>query len=264
VRRLLARARDWVFTVPFLLAFGLILLVFDLLQRPARLMGRRPHEAVVALLQRSLVASLRLCGTRLSVEGEVPPGPPCLFVSNHQSMFDIPILGALLRGHHLKFVSKRELARRWIPSISFNLRRGGNALIDRANRETAVAEIHRLGAEEVQGRRVSAAIFPEGTRARTGALGPFKPQGLATLMAAAPEAPVVPVAIDGSWRLLRHGLRPVPFGTRIRVSIGPPQRRRPDEDPIAVLEAARSYAEEALARWRAADTPEGAPESARG
>jgi 1-acyl-sn-glycerol-3-phosphate acyltransferase len=244
--------RDWVFTPPFLLAFGLVLLVFDLLQRPARALGRRPHEVVVNGLQKSIVASLRLCGTRLSVErtGGLAAGRPALFVSNHQSMFDIPILGAILSRHYLKFVSKRDLARRWIPSISYNLRRGGNALIDRSDRAGAVEAIRKLGAEEVAGRGVSAVIFPEGTRARGGVLAPFRPQGTLALMAAAPDAPVVPVVIDDSWRLLQHGLRPAPFGTRVRVFIGAPIERAPGEDAGAVISAAQKQIQDVLERWR--------------
>lgn len=204
-------------------------------------------------LQKSLVASLRLAGTRFAVEraGGLEAGRPALFVSNHQSMFDIPILGAILAPHYLKFVSKRDLARRWIPSISYNLRRGGNALIDRNERAEALAAIRKLGAEEVAGRGVSAVIFPEGTRARGGVLGPFRPQGTFALMAAAPDAPVVPVAIDNSWRLLRHGLRPVPFGTPVRVFIGSPIERSPGEDAGAVVGAAQRKIEDVLARWRA-------------
>jgi 1-acyl-sn-glycerol-3-phosphate acyltransferase len=239
-------------TGPFLSAFGLVLLVFDVLQRPARALGRRPHEIVVNGLQKSLVASLRLCGTRFRVErtGGLAPGRPAIFVSNHQSMFDIPILGAILSSHHLKFVSKRELARRWIPSISYNLRRGGNALIDRGDRAGAVEAIRKLGEDEVAGRGVSAVIFPEGTRARGGVLAPFRPQGTFALMAAAPDAPIVPVAIDNSWRLLRHGLRPVPFGTRVRVFIGAPIERSPGEDAGAVVGAAQKQIEDTLRRWR--------------
>lgn len=249
---LVARARDWAFTVPFLAAFGLVLLVFDLLQRPARALGRRPHEQVVNLLQKSLVASLRLCGTRLAVErgGGPAPGRPSIFVSNHQSMFDIPILGAVLSRHFLKFVSKRELARRWIPSISYNLRRGGNALIDRRDRPGAVEAIRRLGQEEIAGRGVSAVIFPEGTRARDGVMRPFKPQGTLALMAAVPDAPVVPVAIDDAWRMLRHGMRPVPFGTRVRVFIGTPIDRTLGEDPVALVKAAEAQIKDRLDRWR--------------
>jgi 1-acyl-sn-glycerol-3-phosphate acyltransferase len=241
-----------VFTVPFLLAFGLVLLLFDLLQRPARALGRRPHEVVVNGLQKSLVAALRVCGTRFAVEraGGLAAGRPALFVSNHQSMFDIPILGAILAPHYLKFVSKRELARRWIPSISYNLRRGGNALIDRSDRADALEAIRKLGAEEVAGRGVSAVIFPEGTRARGGVLAPFRPQGTLALMAAAPEAPVVPVVIDDSWRLLRHGLRPVPFGTRVRVFIGAPIERSPGPDASEVVGAVQKQIEDVLQRWR--------------
>lgn len=238
--------------MPFAVAFGLVLLVFDGLQRLARPFGRRPHEVVVNGLQASLVASLRLCGTRIEVEraGGLLPGRPALFVSNHQSMFDIPILGHALAPHHLKFVSKRELARRWIPSISFNLRRGGNALIDRQDRAGAVEVIRRLGEEEVAGRGVSAVIFPEGTRARAGVLGAFKPQGTLALMAAAPLAPVVPVAIDDSWRLLRHGMKPVPFGTRVRVFIGEPMERAAGEDAGAMVRRAEAQIGEVVRRWR--------------
>ena len=205
-------------------------------------------------LQKSLVAALRLCGTRFAVEraGGLAAGRPALFVSNHQSMFDIPILGAILAPHYLKFVSKRELARRWIPSISYNLRRGGNALIDRSDRAEALEAIRKLGVEEVAGRGVSAVIFPEGTRARGGVLAPFRPQGTLALMAAAPDAPVVPVAIDDSWRLLEHGLRPAPFGTRVRVFIGRRSSDRPGEDAGAVVAAAQRQIQDALARWRSA------------
>jgi 1-acyl-sn-glycerol-3-phosphate acyltransferase len=220
---------------------------------------------VVNGLQKSLVAELRLCGTRFQVEraGALSPGRPTLFVSNHQSMFDIPILGAILSSHYLKFVSKRELARRWIPSISYNLRRGGNALIDRGDRAEAVEAIRKLGVEEVAGRGVSVVIFPEGTRARGGVLGPFRPQGTLALMAAVPAAPVVPVAIDNSWRLLEHGLRPAPFGTRVRVFVGAPIERAPQEDPGAVVQAAQQQIEGTLARWRSEDASASAAPRAR-
>jgi 1-acyl-sn-glycerol-3-phosphate acyltransferase len=246
-----ARARDWVLTLPFLVAFGGILLLFDPLQRVARLFGPRPHEIVVGWLQASLVAAFHLCGTRLEVERSpgVRPHAPYVLIANHQSMFDIPILGALLATNHPKYVSKRELGR-WIPSISYNLRRGGNALIDRTDRDQAVDAIRELGAR-VQARGVSVAIFPEGTRSRAGELKPFKPAGAITLLQAAPALEVVPVAIDESWRLLCHDLLPVPYGTRIRVRIGDPIPRRGGEDPAALLGHARAEIERTLLRWRA-------------
>lgn len=245
-----ARVVDWVFTFPFLAAFGAVLLVFDPLQRLARLFGQRPQEIVAGGLQVGLVQAIRVCGTRFQIERSphVQPHTPYLFVANHQSMFDIPIFGAVLFTNFPKYVSKRELAR-WIPSISYNLRRGGNALIDRGDRARATRAIRELG-RRCQERGVSAVIYPEGTRARRGELGGFRPAGTLALMEAAPRIPVVPVTIDESWQLLRHNLLPVPFGTRIRFCIGDPIERHDAEDLSAVLAEVHHEIEKTLASWR--------------
>jgi 1-acyl-sn-glycerol-3-phosphate acyltransferase len=246
------RIRDWLFTVPFLISFGIVLLVFDLAQRVARLFGPRPHEYVAGALQWMLVQSFRICGTRIEVERSplVRPHTPYLIIANHQSMFDVPIFGALFFTNFPKYVSKKELAK-WIPSISYNLRRGGNAIIDRGDPEQAVEAIQAL-AREVRERGVSAAIFPEGTRARRGELGKFRRRGTLALLAAAPDTAVVPVCIDRSWQLLRYNLLPVPFGIRIRVWIGDPLARQPDEDRDALLAAVEDQIRTALEHERAA------------
>lgn len=244
------RVRDWVFTVPFLLAFGLVLAVFDPLQRIARLFGQRPQEIVAGALQWSLLQAFRICGTRIEIERSpaIRPWTPYLVVANHQSMFDIPIFGGLLFSNFPKYISKRSLAR-WIPSISYNLRRGGNAIIDRDDRDQALLAIRTLG-DAVRERGVSAVIYPEGTRARHGALGEFKPKGFLELLAAAPGVEVMPVAIDNSWQLLRHNLLPVPFGTRVRVYFGNPIARRAGEDGGALLAQVRAEIDGVLRRWR--------------
>jgi len=245
------RVIDWIATLPFLLAFGAILLVFDPLQRLARRFGRRPQERVAGWLQVCLVHALRLTGARVEVERSplLVRGRPYLFIGNHQSMFDIPIHGAVLVSHFPKYVSKRELAR-WIPSISYNLRAGGNAIIDRSDREQATSVIRRLG-EQVVERGVSAVLYPEGTRARAGELARFRPAGALALFEAAPDVPVVPLTIDGSWCLLRSNLLPVPFGTRIRVRVGDPIERRSDESPSEILALCRQEMAKTLEGWRA-------------
>jgi 1-acyl-sn-glycerol-3-phosphate acyltransferase len=160
------RLVDWIVTIPFLLAFGATLLVFDPLQRVARLFGQRPQELVAGALQVALIQVFKIAGTTLEVERspKVEPSKPYLFISNHQSLFDIPIFGGLLFSNFPKYVSKAELAK-GIPSISYNLRRGGNALIDRGDRDQATEAIRALG-RQVCERGVSAVLFPEGTRAR--------------------------------------------------------------------------------------------------
>jgi len=244
------RVRDWLFTVPFLTTFGLLLLIFDVAQRVARLCGQRPQEYAVGALQWCLTKSLLICGTQLTVHRSpaVQPWTPYLIVSNHQSMFDVPIFGALFFTNFPKYVSKKSLAK-WIPSISYNLRRGGNAVIDRGDPEQAIGAIQTLAAQ-VRERGVSAVIFPEGTRARHGELGKFRPRGTLALLDAAPDTAVVPVCIDQSWRLLRHNLMPVPFGTTVHVWIGDPIARRQDEDREALLARCEELIRTALGAHR--------------
>ena len=244
------RFLSWTGTAFFLPVFGATLVLFDVAQRTARLVGTRPHEYVAGALQVALVWAFRLCDTRLAVEraAGVHPGTSYIVVSNHQSMFDIPILGTLLFSNFPKYISKRSLGR-WIPSVSYNLRRGGHVLIDRADAPRAVQAIRELGAR-VRSGRASAVIFPEGTRSRAGALSEFRRAGLVALLEEAPDAPVVPVTIDDSWRLLAHNMLPVPWGVRVRVRLGEPIPRQPGEDRERLIERVRSEMAATLARWR--------------
>jgi len=244
------RLLDWLFTPLFLLAFGVTLLVFDPLQRLARLLGRRPQEVVAGALQLCLMWTLRLCGTRLSVERDasVAPHTPYILIANHQSMFDVPMVGALLFTNYPKYVSKRELSR-WIPSISYNLRRGGNCLIDRSDRDQAEEAIRELGRRS-QERGVSVVIYPEGTRARCGAMGRFKRAGTLALLDAAPNLDVVPVAIDGSWRLLAHNLLPIPFGVRVRIRFCAPLSRSGAVEGTELLARSHEMIAATIRGWR--------------
>jgi 1-acyl-sn-glycerol-3-phosphate acyltransferase len=245
------RPIDWLVTPIFLFGFAATLIAFDPLIRTASLFGLRAQELAAGVLQVVMLRVFRLAGTRVLVERDpaVRDGVPYLVIANHQSLFDIPIFGAVLFRSFPKFVAKRELAR-WFPSISFHLRHGGHAIIDRGDREGATRAIRDLG-HLVRQRGITAVIYPEGTRARGGVLGPFKPAGALTLLEAAPEVPVVVVAIDESWRLLRFRLMPIPYGTRVRVRIGAPIARRAGEDPLDILLEARAQIERALSEWRA-------------
>ena len=239
---------DWLATFPFLLAFGLCLALFDPIQRLCRLFGQRPHDYSVATLQWCLTQATRLCGTRIEVErdADIQPKSGYLLIANHQSMFDIPIIGGTLFTNFPKYVAKRELGK-WIPSISYNLRRGGNSLINRRDRKQAVAAIQEMG-RNAQARGVSAVIFPEGTRARGGALGKFKPGGTMALLESATDLPVIPVTIAGSWRFLLFNLWPVPWGTRIRIKYGKPMPRTQSDE--ALFEEAEKQIDATLCAWR--------------
>ncbi len=247
----LKRFLDWPTTVLFLLAFGSLLVLFDIVQRAARLFGQRPQEYAAAALQWSIWRALHLSGTRFEVERSplVRPHTPYILVSNHQSMFDIAAVGGLFFTNLVKYVAKRELTH-GIPGISYNLRAGGHALIDRGNRGQAVREIRALG-ERAARRGCAVLIYPEGTRARDGALKEFKPAGTLELLDAAPALEVVPIALDESWRIVRHGLRPVPFGTRVRIRIGDPIPRAAGEDRAALLRGIEAWIRATVEGWRA-------------
>jgi len=241
---------DWLGTIVFMIAFGLILLVFDVACRITFLIGPRPSDYVMGALQTALVWAMRLANIRIEVERSplVQPHTAYIIVSNHQSMFDIPVFGWQFFTNFPKYISKLELAR-WIPAISVQLRKGGHALIDRKDRESAVKAIHKL-AHEVMERGVSAVIYPEGTRARGGELAPFKPVGTLALLKEAPTAPVVPVCLDDSWRIMRNKMLPIPWGIRMRFWVGDPIPRRPDEDAYALFAEVERQITETMARFR--------------
>ena len=244
---------DWIFTIPFLIGFGLTLVVFEPIARVARLFGLRPMEVTMGVMQRVLLGVFRIGGTTLEIErsAQVLPKTGYILVSNHQSLFDIPIFGGLLFSNYPKYVSKRELGR-WLPSVSFNLAHGGNAIIDRGDPVQARAAIRDLG-EAAERRNVAVVIFPEGTRSRDGKLKSFRIGGLKELLEAAPSLAVVPTTIDGAWELLKNKLFPIPFGTKVKVRFSDPIQRVAGEDSTALLAAVRDVIDGTLTEWRADD-----------
>ncbi len=252
------RVLSWVTTVPFLLLFGVTLVVFDVAGRIALLFGLRPFEHVMASLQRWLMWLFLVGGVRVKVERDpaIQPNTGYAIISNHQSLLDIAMIGGVLYSNFPKYVAKAELGRR-IPSISLNLKRGGNALIDRGDRVQAVRAIVEM-ARTAQDRGVSVVIFPEGTRSFDGTLGEFKRAGSEALLKAASELPVVPTAIDGSWRVAK--MVPVQFGSTVRIRFGAPQERQPG-DAGEVLESSHRFIESTLAEWRGGSPTEHASTS---
>lgn len=211
----------WILLPFFALAFLGSLLLFEVIQRITYFgFGYQAHKRSIDILQLCLINSLRVVGTRFRtkrLKQKLPTDRPIIIISNHQSMFDIPSLIWIFRKHHPKFVAKKELGK-GIPSISFNLKYGGSILIDRKDREQATAAISDMG-KYIEKHKRTACIFPEGTRSRDGVLKPFKTTGIKTLLQQSPSALVVPVAISGSWELLKYKLKPIPFGVKYQTQI---------------------------------------------
>ncbi|MBO0930121.1 lysophospholipid acyltransferase family protein [Fibrella aquatilis] len=207
---------DYLLSPVYLLYFGLVLLVFHMAQVVAhRLGGRAAQKKVADLLNAFITYGWRLTGSsfRFQYDAPLPTNRPLLFVANHQSLFDISPLIWFLRRQNPVFVAKIELSR-GIPSISYNLRRSGAALIDRKDARQAMGQLSRLG-QQLNKRHCSVVIFPEGTRSASNVPNEFAGAGLAILLRKAPDALVVPIAIANTGKFNPRGLFPLRSFTRM-------------------------------------------------
>jgi 1-acyl-sn-glycerol-3-phosphate acyltransferase len=141
--------------------------------------------------------NLWVAGVRVRLEGfeNLNPGQAYVFLSNHQSGFDILALMGKLRVQ-FAWLAKEELFR--IPILGHAMRAAGYIPIDRSDRRKAVESLNQTAAKVQKG--TSVMIFPEGTRSPDGVLQEFK-KG-AFLLAIKSQQRIVPIAISGSHRVL--------------------------------------------------------------
>lgn len=225
----------------FYFFFFLTLVIFQPIQWICyKFFGYKAHKASVDLLNffLSYCDLFLLASISFNNEQHLPTDRPIIFVANHQSMYDIPALIWFLRKHHVKFISKIELTK-GIPSISFNLKYGGGANIDRKDSKQAISEIIKLG-RRMKENTWSTMIFPEGTRSKDGKLKTFHVGGIATLLKAVPDALIVPIAIDNSWKLVQYGSYPLSAAEKLSWTVLKPiePKGKNPEDVVAEAEHA--------------------------
>jgi 1-acyl-sn-glycerol-3-phosphate acyltransferase len=145
---------------------------------------------------------LRAAGARVRVFGfeNVSPDKPYVFVSNHQSNLDPPLIIAYIR-RNPGWIAKQELFK--IPIMGQGIRLVNAIPIDRRNREAAITSTRR-GAEVVRSGR-SVVAFPEGTRTVDGQLKEFK-KGV-FFMAIEAGVPVVPIILNDTRLVMRKGTK---------------------------------------------------------
>ena len=223
----------------FAFVFFLLLLIFHPLQwLGLKIFGQKGHQNVVDFMNWCLIKALLILGIRTDFENEyeLPINTTLIFVSNHQSTFDIPPIIWYLRKHYPKFVSKKELGK-GIPSISFNLRHGGAALINRKDSRQALTELANFS-KKINKNKWSAVIFPEGTRSRTGKPKSFSVNGLKMITKYNPEAYIVPLTINNSWQVFKYGKFPLGLGSPIKIQTHQPIKVNslPFDELVAVVE----------------------------
>jgi 1-acyl-sn-glycerol-3-phosphate acyltransferase len=170
--------------IPLTLLFSISAFTLSLLDSSGRVYAW--HARLWARL------ALALNGVEVTLSGaESLPDGPVIFMSNHQSNFDILALLATLP-RQIHWIAKKELFE--IPVFGPSMRRGGYIPLDRSDGRKALQSMDEAAATINQGKSV--VLFPEGTRSPDGNLLPFKRGGF--ILARKAAVPVIPVTINGS------------------------------------------------------------------
>ena len=161
---------------------------------------------------------LRIFDVKLTVNGKenLPKEGPVVYAANHQGYGDIPTCCAVLDSIQFAFVAKQNLQKvplygRWILRIR-------SVLINRQDPRAALRTIEEGIGLIRQG--FSLLIFPEGTRSKGGPVKDFKKGSLR--LATKPGVPVVPVTIDGTYRIFEGNGGAVKKGAEVTITIHPP------------------------------------------
>ena len=144
-----------------------------------------------------------------------PSGKPCILMSNHSSLYDVPALFVSLPGS-IRMMTKRELF--GIPIWGRGLSEGEFIPIDRLDRRQALKDLEEARRKMESG--ITLWIAPEGTRSRTGELGAFKKGGF--MLALRSGATVVPVGIRGAFDVLPAKTTDFHLGQQIEIHVGEP------------------------------------------
>jgi 1-acyl-sn-glycerol-3-phosphate acyltransferase len=144
---------------------------------------------------------------------EIPHGRPCILMSNHSSLYDIPLLFMALPGS-IRMLTKKELFR--VPIWGRGLAAGEFVAIDRKSREQAIRDL--AAARDKMASGIVLWIAPEGTRSRDGRLGAFKKGGF--MLALETGATIIPIGIRGSRGVLPAKTLRFELGCTAEVHLG--------------------------------------------
>ena len=206
----------------FLYLFGYMIVHYGTLRRGERALAAGDTETVEQLVDRHIPrwsrGILKVTGVTLTVEGleNIPKEGPCVFVGNHRSYYDIPLLLASLDKPY-GILAKEELEK--IPLLNRWMKLLGCVFVQRDDVRASVRALNDATAIVEGGR--SFVIFPEGTRYKgeEGGAGEFKAG--AFRIAVKTGVPVVPVAITGARALFENNGNRCHPG-RVHICILPP------------------------------------------
>ena len=144
------------------------------------------------------------------------PDRAYIVMSNHLSLYDIPLIFAAFPGASIRMLAKKELFR--IPVFGWGIKAGECVAIDRKNHRQAIRDLALARQKMLSGIKIW--VAPEGTRSRTGELGVFKRGGFKLALDA--KAIIVPVTIVGSNKILPPDTFDFSIDENIAMHIGKP------------------------------------------
>lgn len=202
--------------LPFrILLVFLLTAVFGVFALILRLFGFSPQRVVYIVANKCWShAVLWACGVKVTSSGQekLDPSTPAIYVANHASLLDIPVIITQLPVP-LFFVAKKSLSR--VPFLGWYMYATGMIFIDRSNREKAIQSMREAAQLIKHGKNVLS--FPEGTRSKTGRIGLFKRGSF--VMAKEGGVPVVPVGVQGTDKILASGKWMIHPG-RVHLTVG--------------------------------------------
>lgn len=185
---------------------------------------------------------LKTCMIRVEVEGadNLEPGQTYVLASNHQSLFDTPILFAYLPVS-FRILYKKSLNR--VPFLGWHLFLSGHIGVERRNPTKARESLDRAADKIRAG--TSVVVFPEGTRSYDGVMRPFRKGSFRLALKAA--TPVVPMTIVGSHLVMKRGRVTVyPRTVKLIVDRPVPVVGLDEEDAGKLLDTVRAVVSETL------------------
>lgn len=209
--------RTIIFMIYMWIELLLLMVVWIKVQWMNKHASREKRDAFVdRTVQRWAKRLLFMAGTKVDADGleNIPKDRPCVFACNHQSFFDILIVLAYLDKPHA-ILSKASIGK--VPFIRLWMREIHCVFVDRDDIKAGIEAIKKM--TDVVNNGYSAIIFPEGTRSKTGEIGEFK--GGAFKIAQKTGAPVVPVALDGTYNLFEKNHHWIKSGN-VKLRILPP------------------------------------------
>lgn len=196
MKRLFYVAYTWLVFVPIFLVLTLLTALTTIVG--CLLGGERVFSYYPGMIWSRLTCYLALCPVHVRGREHIERGRSYVFVANHQGAFDIFMIYGFL-GVPIKWVMKAGLEK--IPFVGAACRAAGFIFVDNSSSKAAARSVRE--AERALKSGASIAIFPEGSRTKTGRLGRFK-KG-AYQMAADQHLPIIPITLNGPFDVLPIG-----------------------------------------------------------